>query len=233
MKIRRSVERGHFNHDWLDTYHTFSFGEYDDPKYREFSVLRVINEDRILPGEGFGMHGHSNMEIVTYIISGSLKHADSLGHTSILHEGQVQRMTAGKGIRHGEWNGSDKDILHLLQIWIYPEAHNLTPSYEEQSIDLTPNKLCPIVSREGGKNILKIHQDVTIYSLHLDNDTLTYSNKKNRSVWIQVIEGPLNCNGTILESGDAASFDQEESIILQGKKSHLLFFDLPANLRSI
>src|SRR5260221_462143 len=124
MKIRRSIERGHFNHDWLDTYHTFSFGEYDDPRYRGFSVLRVINEDRILPSEGFGMHGHANMEIVTYIIKGSLKHADNLGHTSILREGEVQRMTAGKGIRHGEWNASDKDIVHILQIWIYPEEEN-------------------------------------------------------------------------------------------------------------
>jgi quercetin 2,3-dioxygenase len=227
MKIRRSVERGHFNHDWLDTYHTFSFGDYDDPRYREFSVLRVINEDRILPGEGFGMHGHANMEIVTYIIEGSLKHADSLGHTSILREGEVQRITAGKGIRHGEWNASDKDIVHLLQIWIYPEEENLPPSYEQEPVDLTPNRLCPIVTRKGGKKILRIHQDVTIYSLHLDNHELVYPNSKGRAVWIQVIEGPVTCNSARLENGDGASFQEETSIALKGEKAHLLLFDLP------
>jgi redox-sensitive bicupin YhaK (pirin superfamily) len=127
------------------------------------------------------------MEIITYIISGSLKHADSLGHTSILREGEVQRMTAGKGIRHGEWNASDADTVHLLQIWIYPEKENLAPGYQQQPVDLAPNRLCPIVQKEDGKNILKIHQDATIYSLHLDHHELTYSNPKGRAVWIQVL----------------------------------------------
>ncbi len=227
MKIRRSNERGHFTHDWLDTYHTFSFGEYDDPRYRGFSVLRVINEDRILPGEGFGMHGHANMEIITYIISGSLKHADSLGHTSILREGEIQRMTAGKGIRHGEWNASNTDTVHLLQIWIYPEKENLTPDYEQQPVDLAPNRLCPIVQQKGGKNIFKIHQDASIYSLHLDNHELTYSNPPGRAVWIQVIKGPLTCNSVPLQNGDAVSFEEADSIALKGENAHLLVFDLP------
>lgn len=218
MKIRRSIERGHFVHDWLDTYHTFSFGEYDDPRFRGFSVLRVINEDRILPGEGFGMHGHANMEIVTYVVAGSLKHTDSLGHTEILREGEVQRMTAGKGIRHGEWNASDKDIVHILQIWIYPDEENLPPSYEQQPVDLTPNHL---------KKTLQVHQDVTLYSLHLDNHELVYPNPKGRAVWIQVIKGPLTCNSVQLESGDAASFEEETPIILKAEKAHLLLFDLP------
>ena len=227
MQIRRSSDRGHFSHGWLDTYHTFSFGHYDDPQWREFSVLRVINEDRVLPGEGFGMHGHANMEIVTYVISGSLKHVDSLGHTSIIKEGQLQRMTAGKGIRHGEWNGAQSDVVHLLQIWIYPEEENLPPSYEQQPVELVPNRLCPIVKKGGGKNVLNIHQDVTIYSLHLDHQELTYTNPEGRSAWIQVIKGPLTCNSTRLESGDAAAIKEMTSIALKGENAHLFVFDLP------
>ncbi len=225
--MRRSVDRGHFSHGWLDTYHTFSFGDYDDPLYREFSVLRVINEDRILPGEGFGMHGHANMEIVTYLISGSLKHVDSLGHTSILREGEVQRMTAGKGIRHGEWNASNTDLVHLLQIWIYPDKENLPPGYEQQPVDLAPNRLCPIVKKGGGKNVLNIHQDVTIYSLHLDNHELSCTNPEGRSVWIQVIKGPVTCNSIELLSGDAVAIEEMTSIVLKSDEAHLLLFDLP------
>lgn len=220
MKIRKSSERGHFNFEWLDTYHTFSFGDYQDPKHVHFGVLRVINEDRIAPGKGFGMHPHENMEIVTYVINGVLKHTDSLGHSTLLKAGGVQRMSAGSGITHSEMNGSDKTTVHLLQIWIFPAKKNIPPSHEEKQFTNLENRLCPII----GNGALTIHQDVQIFASKL-RGKLSYDLKPNRMAWIQVIEGPVLCNRDHLEAGDGAEIFAP--LDLESSQGHFLLFDLP------
>jgi len=224
--LRRSKDRGHFNFEWLDTYHTFSFGEYDDPEHVQFSVLRVINEDRVAPSKGFDTHGHANMEIVTYVIEGTLQHTDSTGELSQIKPGDVQRMTAGSGIRHGEANPSDKEPVHLLQIWIFPDKKNLTPGYEQKHFSDLKNRLCLVVSPNGESGSLKIHQDVKIFASRLQG-TLSYALAPKRTAWIQVIEGPLVCNGKTLQTGDGAAITEEHELKLEGTKAHFLLFDLP------
>jgi redox-sensitive bicupin YhaK (pirin superfamily) len=224
--LRRSKDRGHFNFEWLDTYHTFSFGEYDDPEHVQFSVLRVINEDRVAPSKGFDTHGHANMEIVTYVIEGTLQHTDSTGELSQIKPGDVQRMTAGSGIRHGEANPSDKEPVHLLQIWIFPDQKNLTPGYEQKHFSDLKNRLCLVVSPGGESGSLKIHQDVKIFASRLQGK-LSYALAPKRTAWIQVIEGPLMCNGKTLQTGDGAAITEEHELKLEGTKAHFLLFDLP------
>jgi quercetin 2,3-dioxygenase len=226
MKIRRSEDRGHFTFDWLETYHTFSFGDYYDPKHVQFGVLRVINEDRIAPGKGFGAHGHDNMEIITYVIDGVLTHTDSTGKTGSIKPGDVQRMTAGSGIRHSEVNGSDKAPVHLLQIWIFPEQKNLTPGYEQKNFPLPLNQLNLIVSPKGEQGSLKIHQDAKIFACRLKGKKIFYSLAPKRSAWGQVIEGSLVCNGQTLQAGDGAAITEERELTLEGT-AHFLLFDLP------
>lgn len=225
ITIRKSNDRGHFNFEWLDTYHSFSFGDYYDPKYVHFGAIRVLNEDRVLPGKGFGEHPHANMEIVTYVIGGQLEHRDSTGSSSIIRAGDVQRMTAGLGITHSEFNPSLKDSVHFIQIWIYPEKKNLPPSYEQKTFKDKDNRLCLIVSHDGRDGSLKIHQNVSIYACQLDGE-LSYSFASKRLGWIQIIEGSLNCNGTPLSSGDGASIENESKILLKGDKSEFILFDL-------
>jgi quercetin 2,3-dioxygenase len=227
MKIRKSADRGHFDFDWLNTYHTFSFGDYQDPAHEQFSVLRVINEDRVAPSKGFDKHGHANMEIVTYVVEGALKHVDSLGHTSLIQHGEVQRMSAGAGIQHGEVNGSDKEPVHLLQIWIFPEKKNLKPSYEQKPFRDIKNRLCLIVSKTGEEGSLTIHQDVKIFACRLEGKKLSYSLAPKRVAWVQVIEGPLTCNGQTLQAGDGAATDDERELKFEGAHAHFLLFDLP------
>lgn len=226
MKIRKSSERGHFNFGWLETYHTFSFGEYDDPDHVQFGVLRVINEDIVQPSKGFDTHGHANMEIITYIVEGTLHHADSAGHAQPIKQGDVQRMSAGSGIRHSEFNKSDRDPVHLLQIWIFPEKKNLPPSYEQKNFPDLQNQLCLIVSPTGEDGSLKIHQDAKIYACKLQTK-ISYSLAPQRTAWIQVIEGPVVCNGENLESGDGAAITEEKELTFESKKGHFLLFDLP------
>jgi len=225
MDIRKSSERGHFNFGWLDTYHTFSFGEYYDPDHTEFGVLRVINDDTIGGGGGFGLHGHANMEIVTYMVQGTLKHTDSLGHAEELKAGEVQRMTAGRGIRHSEINASLKEAAHLLQIWIHPEKENLPPSYEQKPFSLNMNELCLIVSKAGEKGALKIHQDVKIFACLL-NDKLSYTFDPQRKGWLQVVDGSVVCNGETLSKGDGAALTEKE-LNLVSSNTHFLLFDIP------
>lgn len=222
ISVRKSQERGYFQHGWLETYHTFSFGDYYDPAHTEFGVLRVINEDWIAPGKGFGKHPHANMEIVTYVIDGVLKHTDSLGHETFLKSGGVQRMSAGRGVYHSEMNGSNETAVHLLQIWIYPEQKELPPSHEEKSFP--ESELCLIVSKAGVDGSLKIHQDVKIFASR-PKRKLSYDLLPSRSAWIQVINGPIVCNGTKLSSGDGASIQNEKRLELEG--GHFLLFDLP------
>lgn len=227
MKIRKSSERGHFNFGWLETYHTFSFGEYDDPDHVQFGVLRVINEDIVQPSKGFDTHGHANMEIITYIIEGTLHHADSAGHSQPIKAGDVQRMSAGSGIRHSEMNKSDRDPVHLLQIWIFPEKKNLPPSYEQINFPDLQDRLCLIVSPTGQDGSLKIHQDVKIYACKLQKK-IPYFLAPQRTAWIQVIEGPIVCNSETLESGDGAAITDEKELSFESQKGHFLLFDLPS-----
>ena len=231
ITIRRSAERGHAQHGWLDSYHTFSFANYYDPAHMNFSCLRVINDDRIAPGAGFSTHSHSDMEIITYMLSGALEHKDSLGNGSTIRRGEVQRMSAGTGVSHSEYNASTQEPAHLLQIWIMPAEKGLTPSYEQQRFDEQQlrGKLCLVVSPNGAEDSLEIHQDVRLYAGLLDNaEAIKHTLSNNRRAYMQVANGSLELNGTVLNRGDGASIENEKEIQLtKGEGAELLLFDLP------
>ncbi|MBI4388278.1 MAG: pirin family protein [Candidatus Omnitrophica bacterium] len=230
ITVRKSEARGHFDHDWLKTYHTFSFADYQDPTHIQFHTLRVINEDWVAPSEGFDTHSHRDMEIVTYVLEGALEHKDSLGTTSVIRPGEVQRMSAGTGVTHSEFNHSDKEPVHLLQIWIFPAEKNLPPSYEQKFFEPKgkKNQLRLIVSQEGSENSIKIHQDALIYGSFLEKTkSITYPLKQNRSAWVQVIKGELKLNGDLLKAGDGASATDEKLLQLVAlQPSEFLLFDL-------
>ncbi len=231
ITIRKSQERGHANHGWLDSYHSFSFASYYHPEHMGYSVLRVINEDIIDGGQGFGRHPHKDMEIVTYMLGGHLQHRDSIGNGSVIGPGDVQRMTAGAGVQHSEFNASDTEAAHLLQIWILPNEDNLAPSYEEKHFaDVDKhNRWCLIVSQDGREDSLVIHQNVNIYATKLTPGTmLTYDMQESRSLYIQVASGRINLNGEILVGGDAAKVDKQIAITIDASdSSELILFDLP------
>ena len=230
ITLRKSKDRGHAEHGWLESYHTFSFAEYRDPKFTGFRNLLVINEDRVRPGEGFGKHGHQNMEIVSYVLDGALKHKDSLGTGSVLRPGDVQRMSAGTGVRHSEFNHSKEEPVHFLQIWITPQKHGIPPSYEEKkfSSEEKSNRLRLIVSPEGEDGSLKIHQDARIFAMVLDaGKDVSYPIAPKRHAWIQVARGSVELNGQILEEGDGAAISEESALALRGiTRSEVLLFDL-------
>ena len=235
LHIRRSAERGHANHGWLDSYHSFSFANYYDPAHMAYSVLRVINEDVIAPSQGFGMHPHKDMEIITYMLQGDLQHKDSLGNGSVIRAGDVQRMTAGTGIVHSEFNASNSQSAHLFQIWILPERFSLAPSYEEQHFTLAQKQdnWCLIASADGRDQSLLVHQDITLYASILSaGNNLTYILKANRSAYIQVASGALEIDGHQLLTGDALMIDSaslDNLVTLKaGIQTELLLFDLPA-----
>src|SRR5262247_447481 len=197
ITIRKSEDRGHFNHGWLDTYHTFSFDQYYDPAQTHWRALRVINEDRVAGGKGFPTHSHRDMEIVTYILSGALQHRDSMGNGSVIRPGDVQRMTAGTGVAHSEFNPSADEPVHLLQIWILPSARHLTPSYEQKffSDDERTGRLRLIASEDGGDGSVRIHQDARVYAAIVnENDAVTHRLKDARSAWLQVARGSVVLN---------------------------------------
>jgi len=225
--IRKSLDRGHFDYGWLSTYHTFSFSAYYDPKHVSFRSLRVINEDIVVPNEGFDTHPHKDMEIITYIIDGELTHTDSTGTASKIRRGDVQVMTAGTGVEHSEYNRSSKPV-HLLQVWITPEKNGLKPSYAEKNFPekLRKNSLYLIVSDDGAS--LKINQDVKVYSSILEKDhRLSYNIQSGRGAWIQVISGELHVQDMILVKGDGVSIEDESHIgLLAKEKSEFLLFDL-------
>jgi redox-sensitive bicupin YhaK (pirin superfamily) len=229
ITLRKSAERGHVDHGWLRTYHTFSFGSYFDPQHMKYRALRVINEDWIKAGEGFGTHPHENMEIVTYIIRGQLEHKDSMGNGSIIHAGELQRMTAGTGVTHSEFNPSEDDT-HLFQIWISPERSGLKPGYEQR--DFTnlkqPNNLTLLASQTGKGESLTVHQDINLYAGILDQgQTLRYPVDSDRHIWIQVIDGSLDVNQVVLHTGDGASIDDEKELQLTADQAtEFLLFDL-------
>jgi quercetin 2,3-dioxygenase len=228
--IRPGNERGHNNLGWLDTYHTFSFDTYFDPKHMGFRQLRVINEDRVKAGSGFGTHPHRDMEIITYILEGALKHQDSMGNGSIIRPGEVQRMSAGTGITHSEFNHSSSELVHLLQIWILPEKRGLVPSYEQREFPQDGNgaPLQLIASGSPRDGAVTIHQDVDLYSVTLKGgERVTYSIRPHRHAWVQVARGAVELNQLPLHAGDGASISEERQIELSGpEKAEVLVFDL-------
>jgi redox-sensitive bicupin YhaK (pirin superfamily) len=208
--IRRAADRGHTLIDWLDSRHSFSFGEYYDPRHMGFGPLRVINDDRVRSGGGFGTHPHANMEIVTYVVSGALAHRDSLGNGSVIEAGDVQRMTAGTGIRHSEFNARDDEDVHFLQIWILPEKAGLTPSYEQKRIEPTDGFRL-IASRDGRDGSVTVHQTVDLYAGHpAEGVSLAHRFAAGRVGWLQVVKGRLDLDGETLEAGDGVAFDGGE-----------------------
>ena len=227
MKLRPSIERGSANHGWLDSKFTFSFAHYYDVKHMGFGPLRVINEDFIEAAQGFGMHPHDNMEILTYIIKGSLEHQDSMGHHSVIKEGMIQKMSAGSGIRHSEFNASEMDKTHLLQIWMIPNVHDIKPNYEEYFYDLAEDKLVALASCNPKENEAKIYQDLYLYrGVFNDGKSVGYDLKFD-SAWIQLIEGSLSVNDMTMSAGDGLAISSAENInILALKKAHFLLFDM-------
>ena len=232
ITIRPSAERGHANHGWLDTHYTFSFSDYFDPRQMGFRHLRVINEDRVSAGEGFGMHPHRDMEILTYIVDGELSHRDSMGRGATIKRNDVQRMSAGTGVMHSEVNQSDKPV-HLLQIWILPEAKGLKPSYEDKTIspEEKKNRLRLIASHDGRDDSTTIHQDASVYASLLDSGkSVELELKPKRHAWVQLISGELDVNGTKLAKGDGAAISGEAKLNIASKSGNgaaeFLVFDL-------
>lgn len=229
ITVRPSAERGHANHGWLDTHHTFSFAGYYDPRHTGFRSLLVLNEDRVSPGRGFGAHPHSDMEIISYVVEGVLEHKDSMGTSAIMKQGDVQRISAGRGVRHSEYNASSTDPVHFLQIWIEPDARGVTPEYAEKSFSrVEPGGLHLITSKTGRFESLPIHQDADVYVSKLPGaGSVSHTLAKGRAGWVQVIEGELSLDGHTLKPGDGASITDAEQIRLTTLEgSHFLLFDL-------
>lgn len=230
LTIRRSGERGHFDHGWLNTYHTFSFDQYRDPRYMGFRSLRVINEDFVAPGRGFPTHGHRDMEIITYILEGALKHEDSMGNGSVIRPGDVQRMTAGTGVRHSEKNPSVTERVHLLQIWILPNAENLTPGYEQKAFsdEERRGRLRLIASSDGRDDSVHLNQDVSLFASTLDADQeVEREMDAKRYGWIQVARGSITVNGEKAEQGDGVVVVGESNLRIKAQEpAEILLFDL-------
>lgn len=230
ITLRPARERGHTRIGWLDSRHSFSFGEYFDPAQMGFRALRVINEDKVEPGEGFPTHGHRDMEIVSYVLDGGLAHQDSLGTGSVIRPGEVQRMSAGTGIRHSEYNASKVEPVHFLQIWIVPERAGLAPGYEQKAFDLVGAKgtLRLVGARDGRDGAVTIHQDVEIHAgLLRPGDVIDYAPAPGRHVWVQVAHGAVTLNGHALEAGDGAAAGGEQRLRLAARaESEIILFDL-------
>jgi redox-sensitive bicupin YhaK (pirin superfamily) len=231
MEIRSSEQRGHANYGWLDTYHSFSFNRYYDPARMGFSVLRVINEDVIAAGRGFGMHPHQDMEIVTYMLEGQLAHQDSLDNGSVIKAGDVQRMTAGSGIVHAEMNPSTDEDAFLLQIWLLPNQNGLTPSYEDKHISFESklNRWRLIASPDAREDSLLIHQDTHLWATYLEaNQTLSFAASVGRSLYVQVAKGEVMVNDSLLQQGDALVLEDAVNLNFQAEtNTEILLFDLP------
>ncbi|MFN2576450.1 MAG: pirin family protein [Pyrinomonadaceae bacterium] len=230
ITIRKSEDRGHFDFGWLNTYHTFSFDQYFDPAHSHFRSLRVINEDRVAAGRGFPTHSHRDMEIITYILSGSLEHRDSMANGSVISPGDVQRMSAGTGVSHSEFNPSQTEACHLLQIWIIPSARNLTPSYEQKFFgeDERSGKLCLIASDDGRDGAVTIHQDARVYASLLEaGESLAYPLDETRNGWLQIARGSITLNDLNLSQGDGAAISGENQLAITAvERCEFLLFDL-------
>lgn len=230
IKIRKSKDRGHFDHGWLRTFHTFSFADYYSPDFMGFRTLRVINEDYVEPGKGFPTHSHRDMEILTYVLEGSLEHKDSMGNSSVIRPGEVQRMSAGTGVTHSEFNASEKEWVHLLQIWILPEKKGITPGYEQKRFPAEDKegRWRLVASRDGVDGSVSFFQNSKIYTATLSmSQKLDYVNPAERAAWLQVARGTLQLNGKPLEAGDGAAVEDEETLHLtNGDNAEVLLFDL-------
>jgi redox-sensitive bicupin YhaK (pirin superfamily) len=230
ITVRRSNERGHFDHGWLNTYHTFSFDQYYDPRYMGFRNLRVINEDLVAAGRGFPKHGHRDMEIITYILEGALKHEDSMGNGSVIRPGDVQRMTAGTGVRHSEQNASDQERVHLLQIWILPNTVGLEPGYEQKAFseDERRGRLRLIASEDSRDGSVEVHQDVSLFASVLPaGQEVEHTMDQQRYAWIQVARGAVEVNGEKADQGDGLVVVGESSLRIRAQQdAEVLLFDL-------
>ncbi|VAW79024.1 Pirin [hydrothermal vent metagenome] len=231
LLVRRSEERGHANYGWLDTHYTFSFANYSDPAHMGFSALRVINDDRVSPGGGFPTHFHKEMEIISYVLDGKLEHKDSMGKGSIIPAGGIQVMSAGTGISHSEFNPSETDVLHFLQIWIMPDQAGLSPSYQQPEFvpGAIQGKLCLIASDKPNNGAAKIHQQADVYACKLEQgDVVTHCFSTGRKGWLHVARGNASLNGISLREGDGVAVNDENEIRIQtNKKAEIVLFDLP------
>lgn len=230
ITLRKATERGHADHGWLNTYHTFSFADYYDPKHMGFRDLRVINEDRVQPKEGFPTHPHRDMEIITYVLEGALEHKDSMGNGSVIRPGEVQRMSAGTGITHSEFNHSGSELVHFLQIWIMPENNGITPGYEQTFFpDEEKRKNLRLIASQDGRNgSVTINQDVNLYAALLEQgEEIEHVVPTDRHAWLQVARGNVEINGHQLEQGDGVAVSDESQLIVTGReKAEVLLFDL-------
>lgn len=229
MKIRRANERGHAEHGWLDTYHTFSFADYYDPNWMGFRSLRVINDDLVMPGTGFGTHPHRDMEILTYVLSGALEHKDSMGNGRVIRPGEVQYMAAGTGVQHSEFNPAPDEAVHLLQIWILPDKKGVQPTYADRSLAKMPaGRLNLVASKAGREGSFSINQDADVYLGRLERGSnISHALKPGRFAWLHVAEGEVKVNANMLKSGDAAALSDEDAVRLVSEKpSQVLLFDL-------
>lgn len=230
LTLRKSNDRGHANHGWLDSYHTFSFANYYDQAHMGFRKLRVINEDYIAGGGGFAPHSHRDMEIITYVLEGALEHQDSMGNREVIRPGEVQRMTAGTGVTHSEYNASKADSVHLLQIWVLPERSGLTPEYEQKFYPSKEKRgqLRLIASRDGRDGSVTVHQDLNLYATILSNgEKVTHPIAPDRHLWVQIAQGSAIVNGEILATGDAVAIEAEPTLELIGQEeAEILVFDL-------
>ncbi|MGE5090201.1 MAG: pirin family protein [Candidatus Levyibacteriota bacterium] len=229
-EIRRSSERGHADHGWLDSYHSFSFADYHDPRHMGWSALRVINEDRVQPGQGFGTHGHRDMEIISYVLHGALGHQDSMGNGSTIRPGDVQRLSAGTGITHSEFNREKAGITHFLQIWIEPSAAGIAPSYEQKNFAAQEKRgrLRLIASPDGREGSLSIHQDARVYAGLFDGaEHARHALAADRKGYVHVVRGRARINGEVLDAGDALKSEGGDLSIDHGEDAEVLVFDLP------
>ncbi len=230
ITIRKATDRGHADHGWLKTWHTFSFASYQDPKHVRFRSLRVMNEDIVAPGQGFGTHPHNDMEIVTYVLSGALEHRDSMGNGEVLRPGEFQRMTAGTGITHSEFNPSKDEPVHLYQIWLYPKSKGLTPSYEQKAFDaaLRQNKLQLVASTDGKDGSLTIHQDANVSLIDLQSGvSVNVPIGAGRALWVQVLRGSVTIGGMAVDTSDGAAIEAESQIEISAvTNAELMIFDL-------
>ena len=230
MQVRKGSDRGVADFGWLDSRHTFSFGEYYDPNHMGFRSLRVINEDRVAPAQGFGTHPHRDMEILSYVLEGELGHKDSMGNGSVIRPGDVQRMTAGTGVRHSEMNPSPDTAVHFLQIWIVPERTNIEPGYEQKAFALDDSKgaFKLVASRDGRDGSVTVHQDMALFAGRFEpGQSASVSIAKGRGAWVHVARGAVNVNGTTLRAGDAAALEDESTVkVSADEASEVLLFDL-------
>lgn len=230
ITVRRAGDRGHADHGWLDTWHTFSFASYRDPRHTHFRALRVMNEDFVAPGQGFGTHPHDNMEIVTYVLEGALEHKDSMGNGEVLRPGEFQRMSAGTGITHSEFNPSENEPVHLYQIWLFPDRKGIEPSYEQKRFpeEERHNRLRLVASSDAADGSLLIHQDARVYLATIDNGTsVSQSLGEGRHAWLQVLRGSVDLNGNALQTSDGAAVSDEQNLTIRAlDNAEILLFGL-------